>query len=312
MKFRITLIFLVLTLGLFAENDLIGTTGFSFLKVNYSARINAMGGAYTALSNNSDAVFSNPAGLNEILNREFNVSYMNYFDGIQTGAISFATQKNKLMHIGGFIKYMSGSETRTLVDENGDFLGEDGTFGFSNTVFGMSGSYYVNAMLSVGANAKFLFDNLDENSSSAIAFDFGLLHQSTNENLKIGLTMRNIGKQLTKYTKTSGKDDLPKVLTLGFSYHPKDELYVNFDIRKPVEGDYSGLIGTEYQIHPLLVLRAGYKTNASDWKAGGDNEFLSGISSGLGFRWKKYLIDYALVSYGDLGIINNISIRYSF
>jgi hypothetical protein len=297
---------------LFAENDLIGTSGFSFLKVNFSARINAMGGAYTALSNNSDAVFSNPAGLNEILNREFNASYMNYFDGIQTGAISFATQKNNIIHYGGFIKYMSGSETRTLTDQNGDFLGEDGTFGFSNTVFGFSGSYYINSMLSVGANAKILFDILDDNSSSAIAFDFGLLHQSTNENLKIGLTMRNVGKQLTKYTKTSGKEDLPKIFTLGFSYHPKEELYVNFDIRKPTEGDYSGLIGAEYQIHPLLALRTGYKTNASDWKAGGDAELFSGISFGIGLNWQKYLVDYAVASYGDLGLLNTISLSYKF
>jgi len=312
MKIRVLLIMLIVTAGLLAEDDLAGTTGFAFLKVNYSARATAMGNAYTALSNQSDAVFFNPAGLGEMKATELTVSYMSYFDEIQTGAVSYAFQHNRRMHLAGFIKYMNGSEPRTLVDANGEFLGEFGTFGFSNTVLGLGGSYYVNDMLTLGANVKFLIDILDDNNASAVAADLGILHQSTNENLKIGLTLRNFGKQLSSYTNSDYSEELPNLFCLGFSYHPQEKLYVNFDVRKPLDGEYSFLVGTEYQAHKLLAFRAGYKTNADDWKAGGDAEVLSGISFGMGFNWQKYLIDYAVASYGDLGMINNISLTYKF
>jgi len=60
------------------------------------------------------------------------------------------------------------------------------------------------------------------------------------------------------------------------------------------------------------VLRAGFKTNGGDYSIGGDLGWSSGISLGLGWTWKKYAIDYAIASYGDLGFTNQVSIRYNF
>ncbi|MCK4957717.1 MAG: hypothetical protein KAS49_08775, partial [Candidatus Cloacimonetes bacterium] len=59
-------------------------------------------------------------------------------------------------------------------------------------------------------------------------------------------------------------------------------------------------------------LRGGYKTNAADWKAGGDAEIFSGISMGMGLNWQKYIFDYAVISGGDLGLLNSITISYKF
>jgi hypothetical protein len=64
----------------------------------------------------------------------------------------------------------------------------------------------------------------------------------------------------------------------------------------------------------MLALRVGYKTNASDWKAGGDYDAFSGMSFGTGFNLDKYnlKIDYAIVSYGDLGFVNQVTMNYLF
>lgn len=312
MKLKFVILTLTICVGLMAENELAGTTGFAFLKVNYSARATAMGNAYTGLSNGADAVFFNPAGLDQIINPELAISYMNYFDGIQTGAVSYTRKLNSTTHIATFIKYMNSSETRTLSDESGQYLGEDGTFGFSNMVLGVSGSRFINQYITIGANLKFLLDILDENSASAIAADIGLLHQTTNENLKLGVTFRNFGKQLTSYTESDYSENLPNIISVGFSYHPVEKIYATFDINKPLVGEYSAKAGAEYQVHNLLALRAGYKSNAKDWKAGGDWEAISGLSFGMGINWKTYVLDYAVASYGDLGFINNITVSYRF
>ena len=126
--------------------------------------------------------------------------------------------------------------------------------------------------------------------------------------------MRNIGKQLSYYTDSEYEEEMPTTFTVGLSFHPNHKLYTTVDIYKPLDNDIFGRIGVEYKLHPVLALRAGYKTNASDWATGGDYDIFSGISFGTGFNLNKYNlnIDYAIVSYGDLGFVNQISIKYLF
>jgi long-subunit fatty acid transport protein len=66
MKYKIISLMLLLYVVNVAAEDTAGTTGFTFLKVNYSARAAAMGNAYTGLANDAGAVFFNPAGLVQI------------------------------------------------------------------------------------------------------------------------------------------------------------------------------------------------------------------------------------------------------
>ncbi len=310
----ILIMMIMLSVLLVAENENAGTSGFTFLKVNYSARAAAMGNAYTGLSNDADAVFFNPAGLVQIESPQASLTYMSYLDGINCGSAVYAYPINNKTSLAVFAKGLSATEDRTIADEMGQYAGIDGTFGMSDFIFGIGAARFILDMLDIGINAKFIQESLDDNSASAVVFDAGIMHQSTNENLKIGIAIRNIGKQLTYYTDDEYEEIMPTTLTVGFNYHPKDKLYATVDIYKPLDNEIFGRIGLEYQVHPILALRAGYKTNASDWATGGDNDFLSGISFGTGFDLHKYNIrmDYAIVSYGDLGFVNQISVKYLF
>jgi len=313
-KFFITILVVMFTIMLAAENENAGTSGFTFLKVNYSARAAAMGNAYTGLSNDADAVFFNPAGLVQVTSAQASLTYMNYIDGVNCGSASYVYPYNNKTSFAFFAKGLSATEDRTLANEMGQFEGIDGTFGMSNIVLGISAARYLLNMLDLGINIKYIQESLDDKSASAIAIDAGLMHQSTNENLKVGISFRNLGKQLTYYTNDEYEEIMPMTLTIGFNYHPKEKLYATLDVYKPLDNDIFGRIGLEYKIHPLFDLRAGYKTNASDWATGGDYDFISGISAGAGFDLQKYslLLDYAIVSYGDLGLVNQLSIKYSF
>ncbi len=313
-KNLILILIILLSVFLTAKNENAGTSGFTFLKVNYSARAAAMGNAYTGLSNDADAVFFNPSGLVQIESPQASLTYMSYLDGINCGSAVYAYPINDKTSLAVFAKGLSATEDRTIADEMGQYAGVDGTFGMSDFIFGIGAARFILDMLDIGINAKFVQESLDEASASAVVFDAGIMHQSTNENLKIGIAIRNIGKQLTYYTDDEYEEIMPITLTVGFNYHPKDKLYATVDIYKPLDNEIFGRIGLEYQVQQILALRAGYKTNASDWATGGDNDFLSGISFGAGFDLNKYnlIMDYAIVSYGDLGFVNQISVKYLF
>jgi len=214
--------------------------------------------------------------------------------------------------IAGFSQFLTAREIRTLADAGGNYAGNAGEFGISNLIIGFSVSRYISDILNLGFNIKYIREALDDNIGSAIAFDVSIMHQTTNDDLIVGLTYSNLGTQLTYYTNSEFGEKLPQVITVGFNYHPQEKLYLLLDLNKPLDLDFSGRIGVEYKIHQQLCLRAGYKTNSSDWKNRGDWESFSGLSIGLGILLSSYKIDYAIFSYGDLGFSNQISLGYSF
>ncbi|RLC52781.1 MAG: hypothetical protein DRZ79_00580 [Candidatus Cloacimonadota bacterium] len=313
MKKTITLLlFVAYTLSFFAINESAGTKGFQFLKLNFSARAVGMGNAYTALSDDASAVFFNPAGLIQVKSKEIATTYMSYFEGIQSGSLVFVFPKSKTRTLAVFTQYLTANETRELQDEDGNYSGSAGTFGMSDLIIGVSDSRLINNILNIGFNIKYVRESLDDNSASALVFDVSVLHQTAHKNLKVGVALKNIGRQLTYFTNSKYKEGLPTVFDVGFRFHPDRRLFIVFDLIKPLDGDFAGNIGTEYQIHKMFALRAGYKSNATDWRIGGDYEILSGMSFGVGFNWKRYNVDYAIVSYGDLGLVNQISLKYKF
>ena len=188
-----------------------------------------MGNAYTALSDDASAAFFNPAGLIQVNSKEIVTTYMSYFDGVQSGSLIFVFPKSKTRTLAFFSQFLTASETRQLQDENGDYLSSAGTFGMSDLIIGISDSRYINNILNIGFNIKYIRESLDENSASAIACDISLLHQTSHKNLKIGVAFKNIGRQLTYFTNSKYKEGLPTVFDVGFRFHPISKLFVVFD-----------------------------------------------------------------------------------
>jgi long-subunit fatty acid transport protein len=194
MKYKIILLMLLLFVVKAAAEDTAGTTGFTFLKVNYSARAAAMGNAYTGLANDAGAVFFNPAGLVQIKSPQASATYMSYFDGIQCGSAVFVLPRNEKMVLGFFAKGLTATEERTLANAEGQYAGTNGTFGMSNIVLGTSVAHYLIDVLDVGISVKYIRESLDDNNGSALAFDVGILHQTTNENLFPIILIMNMKK----------------------------------------------------------------------------------------------------------------------
>jgi hypothetical protein len=295
-----------------AIHDDAGTTGFTFLKMSYYAKAAAMANAFTAGYDDANVVFYNPAGLAKLSGKKISSTYMNYFDGINCGAFSFAFPYKNGVQLGVFAQFLSAVEDRTLIDETGNYIGKDGTFGFSNMVFGFSAGKTLNHALDSGVSIKFIQESLDSYSASAIALDVSLLHQTANENLKVGAVLKNFGFQLSHFTDKKNKENLPTTFIAGFRYLWSEQLTAVLDLVKPLKHDFYAGIGLEYQMYERFALRSGYKTNSDSWRMGGKADFLSGFSFGFGINWNKIVLDYAFVSYGDLGLVNQVSLGYQF
>jgi len=124
--------------------------------------------------------------------------------------------------------------------------------------------------------------------------------------------LRNIGTQLSYYSNSKYKESLPFTYAVGFSYQAKPELLLLTDLSKAKGQGFVGKLAVEYAIHPDFDLRLGFRTNVADHNAGGDWGWASGLSSGVGWDYRNWQIDYSISSYGDLGAINQLTLQYRF
>jgi len=205
-----------------------------------------------------------------------------------------------------------GQIDRTVLTEDNEYLDMHETFGASNMIIGLSAARYINPSIDLGITLKYIYDKIDTYSASAVVADLGMIHHPFNEKIKVGIALRNIGAQTTYYTDNKYPEKLPFTFAGGLSYQIRPNLQCAMDISKPKGPDLTIRFGADYKVHPMLNLRAGYSNNSSNWVTGGNLDWASGLTFGAGFQWQKYVLDYGVASYGNLGFINQISLNYKF
>ncbi|MEA2104345.1 MAG: PorV/PorQ family protein [Candidatus Cloacimonadota bacterium] len=286
-----------------------GTRSFTFLKVPIGPRAAGMSNAYFGLSNDELAPFWNPAGLAQIKCKKYGVTYLNYIDSYNGGAASCVLPISNISAVAFFAKFVgAGDFDKTEIDESGGII-DLGTFGSYDVMLGVSYGKVISDIIDIGFSFKFITESIDDYSSQAIAGDVAIMHQTPNPKLKIGLGVKNFGKQISQFD--SKEEKLPLLLAGGIRYDIPDG-HLALDINKPADNDVYGNLGVEKKVRDNLTLRAGYRTNASDFNVGSSIDFLSGISAGFGFKWKNYMFNYAINSWGELGFINQLSVGRNF
>lgn len=312
----ISIIILALSLacsGLWSVNDNAGSTGFNTLKVVHSARAMALGQALTGEAANPDGLHFNPAAILNISGSEISTTYCNYFVDAQGGQVQLLLPKNRFTAWGLSLKYMDmGSMERTEVDQFGNLIDDLGSFGAYNVSGTVSLAKFVSKALDFGASLKFIYDTLDDASAAAVMADLGIVHHPANERVQVGISLRNIGTQLSYYSDDKYKEKLPFTFAAGGSYRFSPRHYSVLEINKANGEDFNVRLGHEFNLTPDFELRAGFRSNAADWQNGGTLGWTSGLSLGAGWNWQNYRIDYAVSSYGDLGLVNQLSLTYEF
>ncbi len=286
----------------------IGKIGGPELKIGLGPRPVAMGEAFVAKADDWNASAWNSAGLAQIEGLEAGFMHNIYLEDTSLEYLGFATNLFEGAGIGANIMILNfGKMDKVEVDSAGLPLV---TGDFTPLVFKVQAGYgqFVMPALAVGGAVTFISQNIDTETYSAVAVDVGGLFKLA-EGFSAGLAIQNLGSTL-------GDASLPMNAKAGVAYTPPVKIADNdvwnilLDVNLPF-GDVnytSANIGTEYWYDNLIAARVGYKI-----KDTGDLGGVTGLTAGLGAKLPlgdttALAIDYALLSYGDLGMTHQVSL----
>lgn len=301
-KNYLKLSFLLLFLASFsyASSARIGTTAAQFLKLGIGAENAAMGNVGVSNTKNGNAIYWNPANMENLTKKEFAFSHTIWFEDINYEWLSFVLPTRQAGNFGIAAQYVSyGSIDRVDISgiKNGSFSPTDLAIYLSYS------NHYKNFMF--GGNLKYINTTI-ENSATAFALDFGANYQ-IDDKTSVGAAFSNLG---TKIKFNNEEEELPFIVKVGASRIIIDSLLIALDLSFPNDNDPYVNVGGQYLILLGdmfdLKLRAGYD---------GRNKDIPGfnwLNFGFGIGFNDLSFDYAFVPCGDIGMTHRFSFSIKF
>lgn len=279
-----------------------GTRAMTFLKIGIGAKAMGMGESHVAATDDLYASYWNPAGLARIQKPQLALMHNEWFAGINHQFIGFALPVGDIGTVGASANYLSFGELQGR-DRDGN---ETTIFRPYDLALIVSYANAVTSNLAFGANAKFLREQIADESGTGIAFDFGGLYTFPELPLALGFNAQHVGPRVRFVEEAFG---LPFTFRFGAAYQPwSDAFMLTADVVRPSDNDITTGIGAAYTIANILQLRTGYK-----YKLGGnDLGGTSGLTGGFGLTLRRFQIDYALVPFGVLGLTHRFSLVANF
>lgn len=298
---------------------------FRFLEITPTARTAALGGNHVGLYGGDFSLMHlNPAYVNSQASGSVSASYLNFFSDANMGFSSGALEVDKVGVFGLGIRYMGYGDFKRI-DENGNELGS-----FNPGDLSLSGVYSKKILegLNVGAGLDLIHSSYAEFRSAAVALSAGVFYADTAAHFSAGLSIRNMGGQLTSFN--GKKEPLPLDISIGFTKKPRDFPFQlsftlkqlnNWDMRvfgeekRPAffENLFRHVIfGAESRLGQSLLLRIGYDHYLHAHTNTGQAFDLAGVAFGLGFEVKGVIIDLSRNSYSQLGGITRLSLKKDF
>jgi hypothetical protein len=283
---------------------------YNFLRTDVSARAASLNGSFVSMKDDPNVLFYNPASIGTLTTPKVSVGYVNHLMDVNAGTLSFGQYIQGIGNVGAGILYMNyGSFNRT--DE---FLNVVGAFNAADVALVAGIAAHYDDDILVGINAKYIYSSIAEYSSTALAVDLGFLYDIPSQNLSIGGSVLNLGKQLKTYAGVN--ESLPTDVKLGITKRPEHlPVYLNIDFHRLNEsGDkfldhFSNFtVGAEFLMSKSLRLRVGYNNQQRKEFKTGTSAGLGGFSLGLGLVLNEYLIDYSYNSYGAFSGIQRFSL----
>lgn len=281
-----------------------GTSSAAFLRIGWGARPAAMGDAFTAAADDVDALYWNPAGLNQIKRLQQTFGHNNWLDGLNAEHAAFALRRDPKSVIGAGVGFLSYGD----IERGNKFGFTEGFYSASDMSLLFSYARQLKPRLAVGGTFKIIRERIESDTAQSFALDAGAQYDYSPK-LKLGATLKNLGTGLT-LSKTSGS--LPMALRAGAAYQYRKDLLLTSDVSLAFDDALSLHFGGEY-LYPTMVkgvrlaLRAGFKTSSLGYLGA-----LSGLSLGFGLEKGGLGLDYALSPYGDFGMAHRLSLKIKF
>lgn len=273
----------------------VGTTGLSFLKIGVSPRNIAMGDVTTLDKSDPSSIYYNPATMGLSNNSQLMLMHREWVGDTRTEYLGAFIPWGKFRFgIGINMTSVDNIEIRTVPGTS------QGTFSTRNSALGISTSYNFENLL-IGFTGKFLYEKILIDEASGYGLDFGAIYKTPWE-VQLGFSINNIGSMNALRNESSS---LPTLMRFGGSKTFNFET-INSSVT-PVAEVVSVFkehkahiqIGSEFCYQNMFSFRAGVQT-------GYDAKF---FSTGVGFKYNIFAIDYAFVPFKyDFGTTNTISV----
>ncbi|MFA7055927.1 MAG: hypothetical protein WC155_00020 [Candidatus Cloacimonadales bacterium] len=255
-----------------------------------SARARGMGDAFFTLSNDADAAFYNPAGLDQAED-QFNLGMVDLF-GNKYLRVYTASASYRFSPIYGTI----GIAAKQLgVDFEDTSLSTESTFALTHAFKLMQD---LHSSIAFGYTLNMYNIEFAEGYGKQSAFGLNLgaiatMHQRT----KIAFAVHNINNP------NVGNDhqfELPRKMVAGIAYEPYYGVITSLELTKELKGDTSVAAGIEYELFEMMKLRAGVHNNPAVY------------SAGVGFNIKGMNIDYGFTYHSNLDPTHHFQVGCRF
>ncbi len=306
----------------------VGTTAASFLGIGVGPRATAMGGAYTALSNDVTSLYWNPGAFSRTGESQFGISHMNWLVNTSFNWIGLMLNLDGANAIGMSLTVLDYGEEEVTTVEFPDGTGMN--WSALDMAAALSYSRNLTDRFSFGGSFKYIQQKIWNESASSYAVDVGLLFISQFNDLRIAMSIANFGGEM----KMDGRDllqrididpnnlgnnetlvalmktnayPLPLLFRIGLAMDVIEmggtTLTLATDALRPGDNTETVNVGGELNWHDMLYLRAGYSSLFRD-----DSQ--NGLTFGMGLNYyvpglEMINFEYA---YGDFGMLDSIHI----
>jgi hypothetical protein len=189
---------------------------FAFLDKPAGARLAALG-SINVSSPSTDVTMlqANPALLQPDMHKHLALSYTDYIADISLSSVFYAVNHPKYGHWGAGLQYM-GYGDFTQTDPTGQAAG---SFSVHDYVLSVTHATTIKPF-TLGASLKFALSGIAEYKSVAALVDLGGVYKHPENELYVGLALKNIGYQLTTFTGRE-RETMPLDAQIGVTYKPE-------------------------------------------------------------------------------------------
>ena len=269
-----------------------GTYSFSFLKIQPGSRAQGMGGAFTALASDASGIYYNPAGLSQIYLPTVMFHHTQWFQDISMEYLAGVVPVNNRLRLAGSFGFLHLPQmTRYDIDPaTGEALNM-GSFSLYDMVGQLGMTYRITHSFSLGFQAKFLQEKIDDFVTNGFGFDFGFLYHLPINYVSIGGAIQNLGPGVRYETNV---EKLPMTYRIGIAYQfPNTNFTLAMDAVQTLGESWRFYPGIETGLGNFLSLRTGYHFS---------QELENGYSFGVGINIKEhYQLNYSFMPFGELG-----------
>lgn len=312
-----------------------GTTAAKFLSIGIGPRANAMGAAFSAVTNDATSMYWNPSGIANASRFEGVFTYTKLFADVDVNFIGFVLPLGGDGAIGVSVTALNIGEMEVTTELQPDGTGE--VFSSGSYAFGLSYARFITENFAVGATFKYIREDIYNSSAQGLALDIGTIFNTPFYDIKFASSITNFGTKMKidgddliiRYDPdetTSGNNEtndaklstdefeLPLRLQIGLSrewkFYESQKFIFAVDVNYPNDNKQWVNVGGELSfLNELVSIRGGYKTLFLE-------DTQEGLTLGGGLKYNlgyiEVAVDYSFQEYEYLSNVHSFGVNLKF